>query len=129
MSELINVISILKLVAVIHALFFGLRAVYIFSPQRLKVSEGSVDQLRKLQAWEDVKYDISQDLKDRPDYYFYQFVFNFLGVIVGYFSLYILWNIQPGNYGWEELLILLVGFVGVTGNLPWFIMLKGFPGK
>lgn len=117
MSELISSITVLKFAAVLHALFFGLRAVYIFSQQH-----GN-------RTWKETYNDVNSELKERPDYFFYQFVFNFSGVLVGYFALYVLWSIQASNYGWEELIILLVAFVGITGNLPWFVMLKGFPGK
>lgn len=131
MSDLISAVSIIKLVAVLHALFFGFRAVYIFSQRGVMVSgrNNNGDLIHEQKSWQETKEDINRELKERPDYFFYQFVFNFIGVIVGYFALYLLWNIQPKLYSWEELIMLLIAFVGITGNLPWFVMLKGFPGR
>lgn len=44
-------------------------------------------------------------------------------------ALHALWGIEPSSYKPEHYLLLLVAFLGVTGNLPTAIMLGRLSAK
>ena len=49
----------------------------------------------------------------------FQFWFNSVGCIAGWIALLLLWNEPFGLYNWRHLVLGVVAFSGVTGNLPY----------
>jgi len=78
------------------AIFFGWRAVPIF-----------------------VKSEIYA--KKKWDWWLYQVWFNALGAFVGWVALWSVWNLHHLTF--EYTVLVLVAFLGITGNLPYVVML------
>jgi hypothetical protein len=49
----------------------------------------------------------------------FQFWFNFAGGFVGWILTWLLWQSSPVDYGWKHLVIFIIAFAGITGNLPY----------
>jgi hypothetical protein len=49
----------------------------------------------------------------------FQFWFNAAGGVVGWIAVWFLWLAPFKEYGWTHLVVFIVAFVGVTGNLPY----------
>ena len=52
----------------------------------------------------------------------FQLWFNAVGGIVGWMAVWFLWQSPFEEYGWTHLVVFIVAFVGVTGNLPFLSM-------
>lgn len=84
--------------AIVGAVFFGYRAVFIWVRP--------------------------EDYKDkRWDWWVYQIWFNALGAFLGWVGVWYLSCVRPSELKVEHWLALLVAFLGVTGNLPYASLL------
>lgn len=64
----------------------------------------------------------------------HQFVLHLLGALVGwlllYYLLFIKINFLDIDIGWEDLLIFLISLIGITGYLPYNLIIKNWiPGR
>jgi len=84
--------------ALVFGLFFGLRAISIFNEKK---------KGKKL------------------DWFFYQFLFNFVGAFIGWVVVYYLWEIDISKFGIEHFVALFIAFLGITGNLPYWARYGG----
>jgi len=83
--------------ALVFGLFFGLRAVSIFvNPD-----------IYRIKNW---------------DWKFYQFWFNFAGAFIGWVVVYYLWKTDISKFGIEHFVALIIAFLGITGNLPFAVL-------
>jgi len=48
----------------------------------------------------------------------FQFWFNAIGGFVGWIAVWFLWESPFSDYGWKHLVVLVLAFSGITGNLP-----------
>jgi hypothetical protein len=48
----------------------------------------------------------------------FQFCFNAAGGLVGWIAAWFLWSTPLEVYGWKHLIVFVIAFVGVSGNLP-----------
>ncbi|GEM_PF-3358860 len=73
----------------------------------------------------------------RSGYYlFHQYLLNFAGSFIGWtFLYYIIFLRLPGvldathRIAWEDILTVLIAFVGITGYLPYVVLMGKLPGK
>ncbi len=80
------------------ALFFGWRSVYIFV-------HPDIYRIKKLDWW------------------LYQFWFNFVGAFIGWVVVYYLWKTDISKFGIEHFVALIIAFLGITGNLPYAVLI------
>jgi hypothetical protein len=93
LNEFINLKNLFFYFGLIWAIFFGWRATNIFEAK----GEGE-------KKW---------------DWQIYQAIFNGAGAFVGWIALYCIWNINCSNFEIKHLIILIIAFLGITGNLPY----------
>ena len=86
------------------ALFFGLRAVYIFVDPKIHEKKKDKDEEKNGKRWER---------------WFYQFWYNFVGAFIGWVALYYIWEIDISKFRIEHFVALIIAFLGITGNLPY----------
>jgi hypothetical protein len=84
----------------VFGLFFGWRAVSIF--------------VRPSQQW-------------KWDWWTYQIWFNASGAFIGWVAVWWLWNTSLTNASIHHLIALLLGFLGITGNLPYVAVMGRLP--
>ena len=61
----------------------------------------------------------SEKLKKNNILFFYnQIWFNGLGSFMGWIAIYYLWNVNQKDLNIGHLVVLLIGYLGITGNLP-----------
>lgn len=88
------------------AVFFGAFAVRIFVFEEL---------VQKKKGW-----------KHTP-WWIYQVFFNAAGALVGWIMLYYLSKLPLREFKIEHFVALLIAFVGITGNLPYVVMMGRVP--
>lgn len=80
--------------ALLFAVFFGWRSVYIFVHP----------DIYRIKKW---------------DWWLYQIWFNATGAFIGWVALYYISKTDISNFGIEHFVALIIAFLGVTGNLPY----------
>jgi len=90
--------SLFLVPALVFGLFFGWRSVYIFV-------HPDIYRIKKLDWW------------------LYQFWFNFVGAFIGWVAVYYLWETDISKFGIEHFVALIIAFLGITGNLPFAVLI------
>ncbi len=86
----------------ISAAFFGIFAARIF-------------------VFEEI-YKKKKDWKHIP-WWVYQFFFNATGAFIGWMVLYYLSKVPLHEFQTQHFVALIIAFVGITGNLPYLVMM------
>jgi len=90
--------------ALVFALFFGWRAVYIFVHP----------DIYRIKKW---------------DWWWYQRWFNFVGAFIGWVALSYIWKIDVSKFRIEHFVALIIAFLGITGNLPFAALIGKIGGN
>jgi energy-coupling factor transporter transmembrane protein EcfT len=102
MSEFFNLCNPFLYLAIIFAIFYGWRSVYIFvNPETYK--------------------------KKNWDWWLYQIWFNATGAFIGWFVLYYIWKTGIQNFEVKHFVALIIAFLGITGNLPYAALIGRLP--
>lgn len=94
-------------VGIVFASFFGVRgALMTWVLIRAKLPQRQVSDM----PWPERVFALADVL--------FQFWFNAAGGFVGWIAAWFLWYVPFDDYGWKHLIVFVIAFIGVTGNLP-----------
>ncbi|KRT69646.1 MAG: hypothetical protein XU15_C0009G0006 [candidate division NC10 bacterium CSP1-5] len=106
MTEFVTSCSFYFWAGVVSSIFFG-----VFSP-RIFVYEKLYEEKK---AW-----------KHAP-WWIYQFFFNGTGAFIGWMVLYYLSKVPLQDFETRHFVGIVIAFIGVTGNLPYVVMMGRLP--
>lgn len=104
MSEFFDFSNPFLYLAIISAIFFGWRSVYIFIHP----------DIYRIKKW---------------DWWLYQIWFNATGAFIGWVALYYIWKVAIHNFKVEHFIALIIAYLGITGNLPYVARLGRLSGR
>ena len=110
MKEFFTTCNPFLFLGIIWFLFFGFGAERIFGNSKFLARDGSGKLIKSIPA------KIAQVLLDG------------VGTLVGWFTLYLIWEVPVVEFSFQHILFLLVAFAGITGMLP-RIVYHGLWGK
>lgn len=83
--------------AIVFAIFYGWRSVFIFVPP-------DIYKQKKCKNW---------------DWWLYQILFNAVGAFIGWFVLYYILETNIRSLRIGHFVALIIAYLGITGNLPY----------